>query len=184
MKIFFHLIAVSVMLASGSAAAQSKEARRVQDSARRAQDSAFLAWLEQMHAKPTSADSARDSVEAKLRDDSISVRVERYRAGQRLRALAQPILDSASRVEAFTRDSLWRARVATFHRPKRIETALLNYYIVVGMTDREVVMVWRPPASKNVTITSSGAHEQWVYELDRYVYLDNGIVTAIQLSRK
>jgi hypothetical protein len=183
MKIFCRLIAVGLMLASGSAGAQSKEARRVQDSAHRAQDSAFLAWLEQMHGKPSPEQAARDSAASKLRDDSITARVEKYRAGQRLQARAEPILDSARRVEAFTRDLLRRATIVKLRRPKRIETALLNYYVVVGMTDSEVVMVWGPPASKNVTITGSSTHEQWVYDLDRYVYFDNGVVTAIQVSR-
>lgn len=32
----------------------------------------------------------------------------------------------------------------------------------------------------NKTTTEYGVHEQWVYGNGRYIYLDDGIVTAIQ----
>jgi hypothetical protein len=181
---FFGALAVMTIaglaLAGGPAGAQSRAARRMQDSAHRAQDSAFLAWMEQMHGKPSPEQAARDSIAAKIVDDSINARVERGRASRRLRALAAPVIDSMRRAEELSRDSA----ISKLHRPQRIKTALLNGDVLVGMTEDDVLWAWGPPSSKNVTITGSGTHEQWVYDLDRYVYVDNGIVTAIQVSRK
>ena len=37
--------------------------------------------------------------------------------------------------------------------------------------------------SINATQTASGTREQWVYSLGRYLYFDNGRLTAIQESR-
>lgn len=39
---------------------------------------------------------------------------------------------------------------------------------------------WGKPSKINRTITRNGTHEQWVYGDNNYLYLDNGIVTAIQ----
>lgn len=50
----------------------------------------------------------------------------------------------------------------------------------VGMTEEEVYeSTWRGPTRRNTTTTIAGKHEQWVYD-EGYIYLDNGIVTAIQ----
>ena len=49
------------------------------------------------------------------------------------------------------------------------------------MTKEEVQNgAWGYPESKNVTETQGGTHEQWVYPGGKYVYFDNGVVTAIQ----
>lgn len=51
----------------------------------------------------------------------------------------------------------------------------------VGMTENEVLnSAWGSPKDKNVTITKYGTHEQWVYPHNRYVYFDDGIVSAVQ----
>jgi rubrerythrin len=51
----------------------------------------------------------------------------------------------------------------------------------IGMSEYEVrKTAWGNPSKINKTITANGTHEQWVYSLSRYVYLDNGVVTAIQ----
>jgi hypothetical protein len=39
---------------------------------------------------------------------------------------------------------------------------------------------WGPPEEINRTITAFGTSEQWVYIGYRYIYLENGVVTAIQ----
>lgn len=39
---------------------------------------------------------------------------------------------------------------------------------------------WGSPNSINKTTTVNGVHEQWVYSNGRYIYLDDGVVTAIQ----
>lgn len=53
----------------------------------------------------------------------------------------------------------------------------------IGMSKREVREAWGKPEKINETKGSYGIHEQWVYSRDRYVYLENGIVTSIQQSR-
>lgn len=53
----------------------------------------------------------------------------------------------------------------------------------IGMTAQEVKnSSWGKPTKINKTITKNTTSEQWVYSLDRYVYLENGVVTAIQKS--
>ena len=41
---------------------------------------------------------------------------------------------------------------------------------------------WGKPKYKNVTVTPYGKVEQWVYNGNRYVYLQDGIVTGVQYS--
>lgn len=40
--------------------------------------------------------------------------------------------------------------------------------------------MWGKPTKINTTVTAGGELEQWVYSLERYVYLKNGVVTSIQ----
>ena len=54
---------------------------------------------------------------------------------------------------------------------------------MIGMTAEEVKMTkWGEPSKINKTETRYGTHEQWVYNLFGYVYLDDGIVTSVQTS--
>lgn len=51
----------------------------------------------------------------------------------------------------------------------------------IGMTANEVLnSTWGKPESINKTTNVNGTSEQWIYSGYRYIYLDNGIVTAIQ----
>lgn len=51
----------------------------------------------------------------------------------------------------------------------------------IGMTAEEVEnSSWGKPNHVNRTTTANNVSEQWVYGSGRYVYLDNGVVTAIQ----
>lgn len=51
----------------------------------------------------------------------------------------------------------------------------------IGMTADEVKKSsWGEPYDVNRTTTAYGIHEQWCYHNNRYIYLDDGIVTAIQ----
>lgn len=53
----------------------------------------------------------------------------------------------------------------------------------IGMTASEVeASTWGKPEKKNISEYSWGTKEQWVYSGQRYVYLNNGIVTSIQRS--
>lgn len=50
----------------------------------------------------------------------------------------------------------------------------------IGMTSAEVDnSTWGEPTSKNITTTASGTDEQWVYPNYQYVYIENGVVTAV-----
>jgi outer membrane protein assembly factor BamE (lipoprotein component of BamABCDE complex) len=53
--------------------------------------------------------------------------------------------------------------------------------VAVGMTATQVRLAWGTPQSINTTTYASGDHDQWVYG-NNYVYLENGIVTAMQTS--
>jgi hypothetical protein len=50
----------------------------------------------------------------------------------------------------------------------------------LGGADEVYETSWGKPKRINTTTTKYGVHEQYVYFGDRYVYLDNGVVTAIQ----
>lgn len=52
--------------------------------------------------------------------------------------------------------------------------------VAVGMTPAMARAAWGEPRYINRTVTAHGASEQWVYGLGRYVYVENGVVTAIQ----
>jgi hypothetical protein len=54
--------------------------------------------------------------------------------------------------------------------------------ISVGMTEAMVRASWGDPEHVKSTITASGRSEQWVYG-SQYVYIENGVVTAMQSSR-
>lgn len=51
----------------------------------------------------------------------------------------------------------------------------------IGMTESEVsASSWGRPMDINRTTTKYGTDEQWVYASNKYIYLENGVVTAIQ----
>lgn len=52
--------------------------------------------------------------------------------------------------------------------------------ISIGMTAQDVLQSsWGKPKKVNRTVTSSGTREQWIYG-GGYIYIENGIVVAIQ----
>jgi hypothetical protein len=55
--------------------------------------------------------------------------------------------------------------------------------VAIGMTAPQVRLAWGAPESINTTTYASGDHDQWVYGTGYYVYLENGIVTAMQTSK-
>lgn len=59
---------------------------------------------------------------------------------------------------------------------------IANKKLKIGMTEAMVRESIGSPNSKNVSHYASGTHEQWVYK-DRYVYLENGILTSWQEDR-
>ena len=57
--------------------------------------------------------------------------------------------------------------------------AIKDGVVRIGMIAQEVRLSWGNPKDINVSEGVWGVHEQWVYE-DKYVYFENGKVTAIQ----
>lgn len=50
----------------------------------------------------------------------------------------------------------------------------------IGMETWQVVLIKSFPKDISYTETSTKVAEQWVYSMDEYVYIENGVVTAIQ----
>ena len=67
--------------------------------------------------------------------------------------------------------------------PEEVE-AIACRRIWVGMSEGMLRASWGSPETVNRTVTSSVVSEQWVYHRayphDAYVYVENGVVTALQ----
>ena len=58
--------------------------------------------------------------------------------------------------------------------------AILNHKVKIGWTKAMCVASWGKPYDINRTTSSYGTQEQYVYSLKKYLYFENGILTAIQ----
>jgi hypothetical protein len=56
--------------------------------------------------------------------------------------------------------------------------------IHVGMTAEQVRASWGKPSEVNATIYSHSKHEQWVYGSNQYVYFEDGVMTALQQTKR
>jgi hypothetical protein len=84
-----------------------------------------------------------------------------------------------------TENALYRKDpIAKYRRNPRIVRAVREGEIYVGMPAEAAVVSYGTPKYKNFTTTQHGQHEQWVYNDDWYVYVENGAVTAWQGSRR
>ena len=63
---------------------------------------------------------------------------------------------------------------------KSIIEAIKQHKITIGMTNDQVQLSWGKPKKVNRTVTSQGVREQWIYSKEKYLYLDNNKLTAIQ----
>lgn len=52
--------------------------------------------------------------------------------------------------------------------------------VKIGWNKELCKEAWGEPRSVNKTTTAYGVNEQWVYSTSRYLYFDNGVLTAIQ----
>ena len=52
--------------------------------------------------------------------------------------------------------------------------------VKIGWNKELCKEAWGEPRSVNKTTTAYGVHEQWVYTTSRYLYFDDGVLTAIQ----
>ena len=55
--------------------------------------------------------------------------------------------------------------------------------IKLGMSEQQLLLSWGKPERINKTVGPSGVHEQWVYGLGQYVFMQNGKLTSFQSSR-
>ena len=65
-----------------------------------------------------------------------------------------------------------------------VELILAKGGVTSGMTAEEVIGVKGEPETKNITEMEGIKNEQWVYDDDFYVYVKDGLVTAVQYSVK
>ena len=63
---------------------------------------------------------------------------------------------------------------------KKIWSAIEDEEVFLGMTIEQARLSWGKPMQINRTISHSRKHEQWVYGGRRYLYFENGLLTAIQ----
>jgi hypothetical protein len=63
--------------------------------------------------------------------------------------------------------------------PEEIAQKIISRKIWIGMTSKMAVLSIGSPEKINRTVTGNGTNEQWVYG-SRYLYFDNGILTAYQ----
>jgi hypothetical protein len=63
----------------------------------------------------------------------------------------------------------------------KVTTTTTRKNPAIGMTTDEVKnSTWGSPEKINKTTMSNGTSEQWVYSIDKYIYFENGKVSAIQ----
>jgi hypothetical protein len=117
-----------------------------------------------------------------LRDRDVWT-AERREKESRQRAEAEREQAKAERQAAVRRERQREAAIRARGWPKNIEHAVIERTVVMGMTSEQVSMAWGRPNQVNETVRVSGVSEQWVYSVYRYVYFENGRVTAIQSSR-
>ena len=81
-----------------------------------------------------------------------------------------------------------RREVAWAQRQGQIDISVASGQVFIGMTGGEAMKPWGAPHKVNRTVTASGSREQWIYKRpgigwDQYLYVDNGLVSAVQTSR-
>lgn len=74
--------------------------------------------------------------------------------------------------------------VAQYRRKQRVDDAIANGQVFIGMTAAEVRQSWGDPTAINRTHTANLTSDQWVFGSGAYAYLTDGIVTAIQTSMR
>lgn len=76
-------------------------------------------------------------------------------------------------------------RLATLEQRQRIEKAIVDDKVLVGMTEDQVIKAWGRPDRKTLSDSAHGSRDQWVYYRNNrtdYVYLDDGEVSSTSSS--
>jgi hypothetical protein len=72
-------------------------------------------------------------------------------------------------------------------RKQKIDRAIREKMLVVGMTPAEAIRSWGEPTKKNTRQEATGPSEQWIYGRDlhsrTYVYFENGELKSWQETR-
>ena len=100
--------------------------------------------------------------------------------------------DRLRAIESFQRDypergskynALLKKLNANFEQ-RKAENEMANRFtkkLLIGSTQHDIVKNgWGYPSGINKTTTANGVREQWVYGERRYLYFENGVLTAIQ----
>lgn len=58
--------------------------------------------------------------------------------------------------------------------------SIFKCHIWIGMTEEMILDSMGKPEDKNRTVGSWGVHEQWIYNGDTYLYIENGKLTSWQ----
>jgi len=73
-----------------------------------------------------------------------------------------------------------RVRIEVANEEKENEELSKTGHIRIGMTAKQCRAAWGEPEKVNRTRRAEGVHDQWVYDEDHYLYLDNGVLRSIQ----
>ena len=63
---------------------------------------------------------------------------------------------------------------------KKNAMLILENAVQLGFTKEMCIEAWGEPYDINRTITQYGVHEQWVYDIGRYLYFEGNVLTGIQ----
>lgn len=81
-------------------------------------------------------------------------------------------------------------RILNLPNPKwsgQMREAMLQNRLMIGMDERQVLLMRGKPQTVNRSVYASGVNDQWVYAADTqrqasYIYFENGIVSSLQES--
>lgn len=89
-------------------------------------------------------------------------------------------LKREERIQGYYRDNEERLKTLTEKFDEVSAKRIMKKEVWIGMNENMLLESWGKPLDVNTTVTANNTHKQYVYSNSRYVYTDNGIVTAIQ----
>ena len=128
----------------------------------------------------------RMGVEAAIRMGEDSLRARRDSVARATPpAVARFDSIAAEREAQRRRDEVQRRREILLSAERRgwdpdTVALVIDRHVRVGMNEEMVRYAWGWPEDVNRTVTRFSSREQWVYGAGRYVYFEDGTVTAVQ----
>lgn len=89
-------------------------------------------------------------------------------------------LKQEERIRGYQKENEERLKYLTEKFGEVAAQKVLRKYVWIGMTEEMLIESWGTPIEVNRTITANRVNKQFIYSNSRYVYTDDGIVTAIQ----